>query len=151
MRVLCVDDERLLMEDTVNLCQGLDLIDEAVGFTRPADALEYLEREWADLALLDIDMPGMNGIELAAAIREKQPEIPIIFLTGYFRVSLVLDDVTLWESELLAPGETSAPVRLIEPLPAGEYEVLLCYACFSDETEQNALNGARSPVRLIVG
>ena len=151
MRVLCVDDERILMEDTVNLCRDLDLIDEAVGFTRPADALEYLEREWADLALLDIDMPGMNGIELAAAIREKQPEIPIIFLTGYFRVSLVLDDVTLWESELLAPGETSAPVALREPLPAGEYEVQLCYACFSDETEQNALNGARSPVRLIVG
>ena len=70
---------------------------------------------------------------------------------AYFRVSLVLDDVTLWESELLAPGETSAPVALREPLPAGEYEVQLCYACFSDETEQNALNGARSPVRLIVG
>ena len=88
MRVLCVDDERLLMEDTVNLCQGLDLIDEAVGFTRPADALQYLEHECADLALLDIDMPGMNGIELAAAIREKQPKLPIVFLTGYAQYAL---------------------------------------------------------------
>lgn len=69
---------------------------------------------------------------------------------AYFRVSLVMDDETLWESELLAPGETSKPVVLQEPLAKGEYEVQLCYSCFSDEQEQNALNGAASPVKLIV-
>lgn len=83
MKVICVDDERLLMEDTVAMCRELALVDEAVGFTRPADALMYLDRERADLALLDIDMPGMNGIELAEAIRERQPDVSVIFLTGY--------------------------------------------------------------------
>ena len=88
MRVVCVDDERLLMEETLALCRELDGVDEALGFTRPAAALEYLEQNRADLALLDIDMPGMNGIELAAAIREMQPEMQIIFLTGYARFAL---------------------------------------------------------------
>ena len=83
MRVICVDDERIILEDTVALCLELPQIDEAKGFTRAADALLWLEDNDADLALLDIDMPGMNGIELAAAIKRKRPETAILFLTGY--------------------------------------------------------------------
>ena len=69
---------------------------------------------------------------------------------AHFRVSLVLDGETLWESELLAPGETSKPVVLSKPLAAGEYQVELCYACFADAEGTSPLNGARSPVRLVV-
>ena len=69
---------------------------------------------------------------------------------AYFRVSLVMDDETLWESELLAPGETSKPVVLSRPLPAGEYEVILGYACFADAEATSPLNGAASPLKLLV-
>ena len=69
---------------------------------------------------------------------------------AHFRVSLVLDGETLWESEMLAPGETSKPVTLSRPLAAGEYQVELCYACFADAEGTSPLNGARSPVRLVV-
>ena len=88
MRVICVDDERLLMEDTVALCLEIDGIDEAKGFTQPKEALRYLEHERVDAALLDIDMPGMNGIDLAAAIKEKWPNTAIFFLTGYPQYAL---------------------------------------------------------------
>ncbi len=83
MRAICVDDERIIMEDTVSRCLELPQIDEAKGFIRAADALLWLEDNDADLALLDIDMPGMNGIELAVAIKKKRPDTAIIFLTGY--------------------------------------------------------------------
>lgn len=83
MRAICVDDERIILEDVVSLCLELPQIHEAKGFTRAADALTWLEGNDADLALLDIDMPGMNGIELAAAIKKKRPDTAIIFLTGY--------------------------------------------------------------------
>ena len=69
---------------------------------------------------------------------------------AHFRVSLVLDGETLWESEMLAPGETSKPVTLSRPLAAGEYQIELCYACFADAEGTSPLNGARSPVRLVV-
>ena len=69
---------------------------------------------------------------------------------AYFRVSLTLDGETLWESELLAPGETSKPVVLSRPLPAGEYEVILGYACFADPEATSPLNGAASPMKLLV-
>ena len=88
MKVICVDDERLLMEDTVALCQTLEQVDEAVGFTRPGEALQWLEHERADVALLDINMPGMGGLELAAAIKQKWPHMVILFLTGYAQYAL---------------------------------------------------------------
>ena len=69
---------------------------------------------------------------------------------AHFRVSLVLDGETLWESEMLAPGKTSKPVTLSRPLAAGEYQIELCYTCFADAEGTSPLNGARSPVRLVV-
>ena len=83
MMAICVEDERILMEDTVEMCLELPEITEAKGFTHAAEALEWLENNRADLALLDIDMPEMNGIELAARIKGKCPETAVIFLTGY--------------------------------------------------------------------
>ena len=83
MKAICVDDERLLMEDSVSTLMLLNIFDEVAGFTRSDEALKNMENCEYDLALLDIDMPGMNGLELAKNIKEKWPETSIIFLTGY--------------------------------------------------------------------
>ena len=83
MRVLCVDDEKLILEDTMFKCREMSQIREVTGFTYPADALAWLEQNSVDLVLLDIDMPGMNGLELASVIKEKWPQTAICFLTGY--------------------------------------------------------------------
>jgi len=53
--------------------------------TSGRDALKFLEKHKTDIFLLDIEMPGMNGFELAAKIREKGHKEPIIFLTGNAR------------------------------------------------------------------
>ena len=67
-----------------------------------------------------------------------------------FRVSIVLDGETLWQSELLRPGETSEAVVLSRALSTGEYEARLVYECFTNDEAQNPLNGADSPVTLKV-
>ena len=83
MKAICVDDERLLMEDALSMCRWLDCIDEAHGFTRAEAALEFARENPVDIALLDIDMPGMNGLELAAELKKLRPEARVVFLTGY--------------------------------------------------------------------
>jgi len=88
MKVLCVDDERKIAEYTVSLCRKIPQIDEAVSFTRSRDALAWMDENAADVALLDIDMPDMNGIELARELQKRQPGISIIFLTGYTQYTL---------------------------------------------------------------
>lgn len=83
MRAICVDDERALMEHTVSLWRELPDMVEVTGFTRPREALAWASEHPIDLALLDVEMPGMTGIELAAAIKERQPDAAVIFVTAF--------------------------------------------------------------------
>ena len=81
MRIICIDDERLVLELTVSLCREMPIKPETFGFFRSADALEWLKENTADIAILDINMPDIDGITLAAEIKKIRPEISIIFVT----------------------------------------------------------------------
>lgn len=68
-----------------------------------------------------IALPQFAWINLAAdTTQQKQTFENPSQNFAQFQVSLVLDGETLWESELLKPGETSAPVVLTRPLEAGD-------------------------------
>ena len=88
MKIICVDDEQLILKLVVRMCEKLPQISEAVGFSSSNEALEYLKENDADIALLDIEMPKINGITLAEKIKEQNPDISVIFLTGYPQYAL---------------------------------------------------------------
>ncbi len=76
----------LLVDDDVQLVKSLAMSLNADGYEVSAycsahDALKGLEQQQPNIAVLDITMPEMNGIDLMEKIRE-QLEIPVIFLTG---------------------------------------------------------------------
>ena len=83
MRVLCVDDALPIMEDIADMCRRLPQVEEVTGFTRPREALEWLQTHPVDLALLDIDMPEINGLMLAEQLKRRHPDAVIIFLTAF--------------------------------------------------------------------
>ena len=83
MNVICVDDEPLAVEYTLRQCALLPEIGEAKGFTEAQAALDWLYDHTADLAILDINMPEIDGITLAARIKQACPETAILFLTAY--------------------------------------------------------------------
>ena len=72
----------------MSMCRDLPQISDVQGFSNAADALKWQETHPADIALLDIDMPGMNGLALAKKIKEAHPETAIIFVTGYSQYAL---------------------------------------------------------------
>lgn len=84
MKLLIVDDEDIIREGIV---EKIPWKENGFMLTTPGknglDAKEIIERERPDIVLTDINMPFVNGLELAAWIREECPEIKIIFLTGY--------------------------------------------------------------------
>ncbi len=88
MTAICVDDEPLVLQLTLSLFRDLPGFSEVEGFAGALEALDWLENHKPDIALLDIDMPGMNGLELAARICEMHPDTAIIFLTGYSEYAL---------------------------------------------------------------
>ncbi|SFD05298.1 response regulator [Butyrivibrio sp. YAB3001] len=83
MKAICVDDEELILLRTASLLKKTNKFDEVEPFTDVREALGYLDSSKVDIALLDIDMPEMGGLELAANMKQKCPGIKIIFLTGY--------------------------------------------------------------------
>ncbi len=83
MTAICVDDEELILQRTVSLVKKTNKFDTVESFSDARETLKYFEKGKADLALLDIDMPGMKGLDLATALKEKCPDIRIVFLTGY--------------------------------------------------------------------
>ena len=88
LKVVCVDDEKLMLQYLVSLCEKTADVDEIHGFDRAKKALAWIKEHPCDLALLDISMPDMNGITLAKQIRELRPETDIVFVTGYPQYAL---------------------------------------------------------------
>lgn len=88
MRIICVDDEELVLNLVVYMCEQLPHVSAVKGFSKCSEALEYLKNNKADVALLDIDMPDMNGINLAVNIKKMQPDMAVIFLTGYSKYAV---------------------------------------------------------------
>ena len=83
MTVLCVDDERLLLDTLVWAVDSSPDVEQAVGFDDEYDALEWIKENRCDAAFLDIRMHDMGGLELAEKLRAVQPELPVVFCTGY--------------------------------------------------------------------
>ncbi|MCR5676148.1 MAG: response regulator [Lachnospiraceae bacterium] len=83
MKAICVDDEELVLFRTVSLVKKTKKFDQIEHFTDAQEALAWFDEGRADLAFLDIDMPGMKGLDLATAMKEKCPGIKVIFLTSY--------------------------------------------------------------------
>jgi response regulator RpfG family c-di-GMP phosphodiesterase len=80
-RVLCVDDEPVTLRLVTRLLERMGLVvTTAAG---PDVALEIFEEDRFDLIITDIRMPGMDGHAFLAAIRERDPQVPVIVATGH--------------------------------------------------------------------
>lgn len=83
MKVIAVDDERLALNNIVKLLRQVLPDAEVLPFGTPGDAFDYLSRNAVDIAFLDIEMGGLNGIALGKRCKELCPKVNIIFVTGY--------------------------------------------------------------------
>jgi CheY-like chemotaxis protein len=75
-------------------------------------ALQRVERKHYGVAILDYQMPGMNGLELFRQIREIQPDLCGIFLTGYTTIDVVFPAIEAGVLRVL-----SKPVDFEELVP----------------------------------
>ena len=79
--VLAVDDDLLVLTNTIAMLE--DLGHTALDASSGPEALDLLARNAVDLVITDQAMPNMTGVELANAVRQRWPQIPIIVATGY--------------------------------------------------------------------
>ena len=83
MNIIILDNHKLIIKEIRR--QVLSVLPEAecVCFTKQREAIEHVKKNRVDVALLDVDMPGLNGIEVAELMCQINPRLNIIFITGF--------------------------------------------------------------------
>ena len=87
-RVLCVDDEPVILQILRRLLevQGFD----PVTCGDPLAAIALFDGSSFDVVITDIHMPGMDGMALTHALRERRPELPVVVVTGHGTVDTAI-------------------------------------------------------------
>jgi two-component SAPR family response regulator len=88
IRVILVDDEENALDVLEILLGEIGQFAIIGRFTHPLDAIRAINPGQCDAVFLDVDMPGMDGMELARTIREIDPDIQVIFTTAYSQYAL---------------------------------------------------------------
>lgn len=115
MNLLIADDENLelkVLEKTVkkHFVDELEIFASSNG----RKASQICDEVKPDIALLDIEMPGMNGIELAKCIKEKYADCIIIFITAYDRFEYAIEAIHIKAFDyLLKPWKEERLCELI--------------------------------------
>jgi two-component system, NtrC family, response regulator AtoC len=108
--ILVVDDEQVLARNLVRYLEQQGYAAQSAGSA--AEALALLDSFRPDCALLDYNLPGMDGLRLMAALREREPELPVIILTGHGNVQLAVEAIKAGAQNYLAKPVALDEVRL---------------------------------------
>jgi two-component system response regulator FlrC len=122
IKVLLVEDDRSLREalaDTL-LLAGHDY--QAVGSAE--EALQAVEREAFSLVVSDVNMPGMDGHQLLALLRARQPQLPVLLMTAHGAVERAVDAMRQGAADyLVKPFEPKALLDLVSRHALGSVSV----------------------------
>ena len=109
LTVLYVEDDDEVRE---NIASSLVYFVKSVDSASNGDkAYEIYKKISPDIIITDIDMPGMNGLELAARVRESDGFIPIVVITAYTTEEFLLDAVSLHLERYLVKPVTLSKLK----------------------------------------
>jgi two-component system, NtrC family, sensor histidine kinase HydH len=119
-RILVVDDDHMaghMMEELLTSEGYPSLLCD-----NPNNAIEIAEREDFQLAFIDIEMPEMSGLDLAAKIKQKLPDCEVVFITGHGSIDNAIKAIKIGAYDFLMK-------------PFEIYELQLCLRRFQERQE----------------
>ena len=134
MLIYAIDDEDNALEYIVRKIKAAEPEAEVLSFNKADEAIESSKERPFDVAFMDIQMPGMTGIELAKKFKKINPKANMIFVTGYSEYTM--DAFAVDASGYLLKPATKDQVRhaldnLRYPLTV-EGGPSVCAQCFGD-------------------
>lgn len=88
MNIIAADDEKFALKDLMSEIMQAQPDCVLNGFSSPMAVLEFANENNIDIAFLDIEMGSMNGLILAKKLKETNPNINIIFVTGFSQYAI---------------------------------------------------------------
>jgi len=113
MKLMLVDDEERFLETTKKLLsrKGYDVLTAAGG----SEALDKLITENVHVVILDVKMPGMDGVATLKAIKSRYPLVEVIMLTGHATVESAVDGLKSGATDyLMKPADLDELIRKAE-------------------------------------
>src|SRR5215470_10656645 len=114
IRVAIVEDRREIREGLAMIINGTPGFHCSGTYRSMEDALERIDRELPHVVLVDIGLPGMNGIDGIRLLKERHPDLLILMLTVYDDDEYIFDALCAGASGYLL--KKTPPARLIESL-----------------------------------
>lgn len=152
MRVIAVDNEALALEALSDAIREALPDGEVFCFRKPSEALAFVSENKCDIAFLDINMPGISGLDFAAKLRDISEDINIVFVTGYSEYAL--EAIKLCASDyLLKPVDAkqvkAALGRLRKPVEVNPQKKLQiqCFGNFEVFRDGEPLNFGRNKTK----
>ena len=117
-KILVIDDEPTMLAAFEEILGGLE--HEVVTARRAETAIEQLQSAPVDLVILDIQLPGMSGLEALRRIKREQPKLPVVVITGHGTMSTAIEATKLGAFDYqLKPIEPDEMLATIERALAG--------------------------------
>lgn len=83
MNIYAIDDEKLALNALVTAIEEAVPDAQIYAFTKPSELIAAIPTTPCDVAFMDINMPGITGLDLAKKIKQVYPKVNIVFVTGY--------------------------------------------------------------------
>lgn len=137
MRVILIDDEKFAIDEIKYFLKDYQ-VEIINSYQKQNEALDNLEKDKPEVAFLDINMPGGNGIELAYKIQNIIPDIKIVFVTGYSSYAL--------EAYKVHPAD-----YLVKPIDKNAFRNTMDYLFkLTMKTETNSIESEGDSIKINV-
>ncbi|MBP8645053.1 MAG: response regulator [Syntrophobacteraceae bacterium] len=137
IRVLLIDDEEIFVQSLTKVLKRRGMVVESAG--SGTLGLELLSRQDFDVVVLDVRMPGMDGLETLKAIRDRGESTPVLILSGHIELGQVSRALREGAAEILLKP---CPVDVLTSAIENAYERKV----FAEDVEKNGGEpGERNP------
>jgi two-component system response regulator NreC len=138
IKVLLVDDHQIILDGIKSLLENTDDVQVVATANNGNEALNTLKLLTVDVILMDIDMPGLNGIDATRQIHEKYKGVKVIMLTMHSESSMIKNLIEIGAYGYLV--KNSSKEELLDAI----YKVAKGEKYFSSEVTMSLLNPEKS-------
>jgi CheY-like chemotaxis protein len=111
MKILIVDDDPVTRKNLTELLKGFGY--DASAVKSGALAIDAIEEDGYDIALVDLKMPKMNGIEVLKALKELKPNLYVVIITAYATIETAIEAMKLGAFDYLRKPFKSKDLKTI--------------------------------------
>lgn len=117
IRILIADDHNVVRQGLTLILENKQGIIVVASCANGTDALNWLRKNECDVALVDIAMPDLNGIDLLNHLKKEKPRLPVLILSAYpedqYAVRLIKAGAAGYINKVCAPDEIVAAVHSV--------------------------------------